>query len=190
MTPAQPIQVNRSTDTSQMTERLRRITHLFTRDSHFFREHAQVVRVGEDIVEVGERQLAEVRDVDVVGCRLLSLVSRCLCEDMGGEGGRGHTRAMASTSQNVTMIKAPSRPPTPSLAFLWSYRKTIRELERPSFSGAWRIFLSVLMKRGSLGGRKKTRGAIKIDASRTSGLSKLWEKWPRSELYPLSMISS
>lgn len=53
-----------------MTERLRRITHLFTRDSHFFREHAQVIGVGEDIVEMGERQFAEIRDVDVVGCRL------------------------------------------------------------------------------------------------------------------------
>ena len=74
MTPAQPIQVDRRTDTSQVTKRLRRITHLFTRDGHLFREHAQVVGVREDVVEMGERQFAEVRDVDVVCCSLFSSV--------------------------------------------------------------------------------------------------------------------
>lgn len=49
---SQPIQVQRGTDTCQMTERLRHVAHLFTRDGNLFREHAQVVGVREDIIEM------------------------------------------------------------------------------------------------------------------------------------------
>ena len=59
----------------------------------------------------------------------------------------------------------------PSLALRWSYRNTILALDSPSFSGLCKILFKVLMNRGSLGATKKTRGAIKIDASRTSRLS-------------------
>ena len=64
--PAQLLQIYSSTDTSQMTECLRSITHLFARDGHFFREHAQVVRVGQDVVEVREREFPNIGNWDVI----------------------------------------------------------------------------------------------------------------------------
>ena len=71
----QTIKVNRRTDTRQVTERLRRVTHLFTGDGDFFGEHAQVVGVGEDIVEMRQGQFAQVGDVDVVACCLGGKIS-------------------------------------------------------------------------------------------------------------------
>ena len=53
-----------------MTERLRRVAHLFTGNGDFFGEHAQVVGVGEDVVEMRQSQFAQVGDVDVVACCL------------------------------------------------------------------------------------------------------------------------
>ena len=58
-----------------MTERLRRVTHLFTGDGDFFGEHAQVVGVGEDIVEMRQGEFAQVGDVDVVACCLGGKIS-------------------------------------------------------------------------------------------------------------------
>ena len=69
----QPVQVQRGTDTRQMTERLRHVAHLFTGDGDFLREHAQVVGVGENIVEMRESKFVQVGDVNVVGCRLVLL---------------------------------------------------------------------------------------------------------------------
>lgn len=140
---------------------------------------------------MGDRELPDVRDWDIISGSLHQRRSMLILPQVSQE--KAHTRAMASTSQKVTMIKAPSPPPTPvkqgisnvprvtevgkvarhipSLAFKWSYRKTILALDNPSFSGLCRIFFRVLMNRGSLGATKKTKGAIKIDASRTSLLS-------------------
>ena len=56
-----------------MTERLGRVTHLFTGNGDFFGEHAQVVGVGEDVVEMGQGQFAQVGDVDVVACCLVGV---------------------------------------------------------------------------------------------------------------------
>jgi hypothetical protein len=49
-------------------------------------------------------------------------------------------------------------------------------LVRPPFSGGRRILSSVLRNLGSQGEMKKTRGAIKIEESSISALSKLWTK--------------
>lgn len=69
---SQPVEIQCSTDASQVTERLRHIAHLFAGYSNFFGEHPQVVGVGEDIVEMRKGKFAQIWNVDVVGCRLVT----------------------------------------------------------------------------------------------------------------------